>query len=306
MVKHDTDNEMGDENNLKVISLNQVVKVSGTVEIQTTKWLSKVKTQEATKPDKLNIRKKKEDYQSKVAKINDVMKSDISKDEKVDKLLKYREKIELLHDWVLTHDNSGENSLIWNTVCDWQQHESFQNIPEQCNRKLPVEIFELLFNHEIRSHIITKTKRYASVAHNDLAFSMREVDLHKFVGVLFLSGYLTLPKQQLYWDRRNDANTPIFYQEIIKNRCFQIKKYLHCADNQKLDLSDKLANVRPIYDLMNTSTKQFSFWHKDFSIDEQMIPYFGMYSEKQTIRSKSTRFGYKNFILTSWPAELYH
>ena len=86
MVKCDTDNEMGDENNLKVISLNQVVKVSGTVEIQTTKWLSKVKTQEATKPDKLNIRKKKEDYQSKVAKINDVMKSDISKDEKVDKL----------------------------------------------------------------------------------------------------------------------------------------------------------------------------------------------------------------------------
>ena len=46
------------------------------------------------------------------------MKSDISKDEKADKLLKYREKIELLHDWVLTHDKLGENSLIWNTVCD--------------------------------------------------------------------------------------------------------------------------------------------------------------------------------------------
>ena len=70
----DTDNEMGDENNLNLIWLNQVVKVAGTVEIQTSKWLSKVKIQEATKPDKLNIRKKKEDYQSKVAKINDVMK----------------------------------------------------------------------------------------------------------------------------------------------------------------------------------------------------------------------------------------
>ena len=76
----DTDNEMGDENNLNLIWLNQVVKVAGTVEIQTSKWLSKVKIQEATKPDKLNIRKKKEDYQSKVAKINDVMKSGISKD----------------------------------------------------------------------------------------------------------------------------------------------------------------------------------------------------------------------------------
>ena len=98
--------------------MNQVNEVAGTVEVQTLKQLSKVKTREATKRDKLNIRKKNKDYQSKVAKINDVMKSDISKDEKVDKLLKYREKIELLHDWVLTHDNSGENSLIWNTVCD--------------------------------------------------------------------------------------------------------------------------------------------------------------------------------------------
>ena len=95
-----TDNEMGDENNLNKISLNQVVEVAGTVEIQTSKGLSKVKTQKATKPDKLNIRKRKEDYQSKVAKINDVMKPGISKDEKEDKLLKYGEKIELFHDWV--------------------------------------------------------------------------------------------------------------------------------------------------------------------------------------------------------------
>ena len=84
---------MVDENNLNEISLNQVVEVAGTVEIQTSNWLSKVKTREASKPDKLNIRKKKEDYHSKVAKINDVMKSNISKDEKVDKLLKYGEKL---------------------------------------------------------------------------------------------------------------------------------------------------------------------------------------------------------------------
>ena len=243
----DTHNGMGDGYNLNKISLNQVVEVAGTVEIQTSKRLSKVKTWEATKPDKLNIRKKKEDYQSKVAKISDVMKSDISKDEKVDKLLKYGEKIELLHNWVLTDDNLGENSLKWNTICDRQQHKSFQNILEQCKGKLPVEIFEL-FNHEIRSHIITETKRYASVAHNNLAFGMSEDDLRKFVGVLFLSGHHTLPQQQLYWDQRNDANTLVVYQAISINRFFQIKKCLQCAENQNLDLSDKLAKVRPIYD----------------------------------------------------------
>ena len=56
----DTDNEMGDENNLNKISLNQVVDVARTIETQTSKQLSKVRTREATEPDKLNIRKKKE------------------------------------------------------------------------------------------------------------------------------------------------------------------------------------------------------------------------------------------------------
>ena len=66
-----------------------------------------------------------------------MIKSDISKDEKVDKL--YGEKIELLYECVLTDDNLDENSLKWNTICDRKQHESFQNILEQCNRKLPVQ-----------------------------------------------------------------------------------------------------------------------------------------------------------------------
>ena len=66
----DTDNEMGVENNLNELSMNQVV------EVATSKPMSKVKTQEATKPD----------FQLKVAKTNNVMKSDMSKDGKVDKL----------------------------------------------------------------------------------------------------------------------------------------------------------------------------------------------------------------------------
>ena len=68
-----------------------------------------------------------------------MIKSDISKDEKVDKLFKYGEKIELLYECVLTDDNLDENSLKWNTICDREQHECFQNILEQCNRKLPVQ-----------------------------------------------------------------------------------------------------------------------------------------------------------------------
>ena len=126
------------------------------------------------------------------------MASNILKNEKVGKLLKYGEKVELLHDWVFSNDDIGESSLKWKTIPDQQQHQHFKNSYDKCNGKLPVEIFEVLFNHQIRSHLITKTITYASVVHNDSAFSTSRDDLCKFVGVLFLSGYHTLPQQQLY------------------------------------------------------------------------------------------------------------
>ena len=82
-----------------------------------------------------------------------------------------------------------------------------------------------------------------------------------------------------------------------KNRFFEIKRYTNSANNATLDNKDKYAKVRPLYDLCNKSLKQFGYWHKDYSIDEQMIPYFGMHSAKQTMQNKATRFGYKNFTL---------
>ena len=68
--------------------------------------------------------------------------------------------------------------------------------------------------------------------------------------------------------------TPLLSIKQSKNRFLQIKKYLHCADNQNLDLSDKLAKIQSICDLINISIKQFFFWKKDFFIDENMIPHF--------------------------------
>ena len=96
------------------------------------------------------------------------------------------------------------------------------------------------------------------------------------------------------------------YKAINKNKFYQIKEYTYCADNNNFDKSDKIAKVPPLNDIANKSVKQFSYWHKDYTIDQQMIPYFGMHSAKQTMRNKGTRFGYKNFVVTSLDGHLYH
>ena len=51
--------------------------------------------------------------------------------------------------------------------------------------------------------------------------------------------------------------------------------------------------------MTNASLKQFAYWHQNYAIDEQMIPYFGMHSAKQARHSKSVWFGYKSFVLAS-------
>ena len=55
------------------------------------------------------------------------------------------------------------------------------------------------------------------------------------------------------------------------------------ADNSNLDRQDKDAKVHLLYNLANIFLKQFGYWHQDYAIDWQMIPYFGIHSAKQMI-----------------------
>ena len=84
----------------------------------------------------------------------------------------------------------------------------------------------------------------------------------------------------MYWERQNDGGITLVCEVISKNKFKEMKKYTHLSDNIQLDKSDKYAKVRPLYDITNRSLPQFGFSHLDYSIDEQMIPNFGMHSAK--------------------------
>ena len=58
-----------------------------------------------------------------------------------------------------------------------------------------------------------------------------------------------------------------------------------------------MANVQPLYDLLNASLKQYGIFHEKLSVDESMVPYFGRHSAKQYIRGKPIRYGYKIWSL---------
>ena len=124
---------------------------------------------------------------------------------------------------------------------------------------MSVDIFEILFNQELRRHLVHKTLQYATVSYNETSFTFSEDELRKCIGVLLFSGCHILLQQYMYRERTDDISSPMVHKVISKNKFYQIKKYTHCADNNNLDKSDKQAKVRPLYDIVNKSAKQFGY-----------------------------------------------
>ena len=184
---------------------------------------------------------------------------ELSIDDKVDSLVKSAEKLEENHCWKTATKNNENKSLKWLWNLGQYQQDNFHKLNDECSGKLPVEVFDMLFNSSIRDLIIKESTNYAKSTHNDANFAMTENELKQYVAVLFLAGYHSLPQQRLYWERCIDVDMPIVYKSISKNKFSMIKKYTHLPDNTTLDKADKYAKVRPLYDLTNASLKQFGY-----------------------------------------------
>ena len=290
----DTDTEVCNDADTAETQLTQIMEVTVHIKIQ--------KSRRATKRTKKKggKKEKKAKIPQQVVNFEDEKHRAISKkDVKVDQLLKSSENLETVHKWHGSEKDNAINTLMWKQNLGQTEHTNFNTLYDKCNGKMSVDVFEILFNQELRRHLVHETLQYAKVSHNDTSFTFSEDEIRKYIGVLLFSGYHILPHQYMYWERMDDISTPMFQKTISKNKFYRIKQYTHCADNHNLDKIDKLAKVRPLDNIANKSVKQFGYWHKDYLIDEQMIPYLGMHSAKQTMENKGTRFGYKNFVLTS-------
>ena len=225
--------------------MSQVVEVAGNIEIQTSRKTSRVRKPQNKKrkermPNKTGCKTAKKEKETVLSTLTN---EERTIDEKVDSLVRSAEKLEKTHCWKTTTDNNEDKSQKWQWNLGEYQTRNFDQLNDECSGKLPVEIFDMLFNTSIWKLIIKETTKYAKSAYNDTNFSMLESDLKHYVVVLFLAGYHSLPQQRLYWERCIDVKVPIVYKTISKNKFALIIKYTHLSDNTTLDKSDKYAKV---------------------------------------------------------------
>ncbi|XP_030753599.1 piggyBac transposable element-derived protein 2-like [Sitophilus oryzae] len=177
-------------------------------------------------------------------------------------------------------------------------NDRLEKVKESLRGYNPVQIFEKLFDDNVFQLMIEQSIIYSRQKNNHDFFATME-EMKIFIGILLLSGYHKLPQQRMYWSLDEDLGVKIVSGSISRNRFLEIKRYLHFADNDKINKNDKMFKLRPLMDILNKNFRQWGFFHKSLSVDEAMVKYFGHHSAKQFIRGKPVRFGFKDWMLCS-------
>lgn len=71
----------------------------------------------------------------------------------------------------------------------------------------PVDVFQQIFDDEVFGHIVEQSNLYAA-KNNCHTFSVTADELRAFFGILFFSGYHSLPQQTHYWSLDEDLSVP--------------------------------------------------------------------------------------------------
>lgn len=165
------------------------------------------------------------------------------------------------------------------------------------NNLTPLQLFECFFDKAIISLILNYSNMYA--AQKNEVGDISNDELMCFIGVLILSGYVVLPRRQMFWENLNDTRNTTVTSAISRDRFNFIMRNIHCCNNNDLQKDDKFAKVRPLMNKLNEKFIEFAPLQENHSIDESMIPYYGRHSCKQFIRGKPIRWGYKFWTATT-------
>ena len=118
--------------------------------------------------------------------------------------------------------------------------ESPNNKKEQWS---PADVFEIFFVNDVIELIIRFSKIYAAGKgfHN---FQVSMEEMRAFLALLLLSGYASLPRRRMYWEKQIDVNKEVFTRTLPRHRFEEILRFFHLADNNNLHKDDKFAKIR--------------------------------------------------------------
>ena len=99
--------------------------------------------------------------------------------------------------------------------------------------------------------MVEMTNLYAQRDKSKHDFLTSPNEMQLFIAMLLLSGYNVHPRRKLYWENSTDVHCDAMSSTMSRNRFEQLMSVFHLSGNMKLDKSDKMAKIRPFYDMIN-------------------------------------------------------
>lgn len=160
------------------------------------------------------------------------------------------------------------------------------------------EIFENFFDEDLITFLVTESNKYAQYK-NCPNPEITNSEMKCALAILILSGYNILPGKHAYWNSDGDMGNKMVIEAMRRDRFVTICRFIHCADNNFIDRTDKFHKIRPFADKIRKKFMEYYVPENDLNYDESMVKYFGKHSCKQFIRGKPIRFGYKIWSLNT-------
>ena len=100
----------------------------------------------------------------------------------------------------------------------------------------------------------------------------------------------------MYWEMSSDSRNTIVASLFTRNRFLDVLQYLHLANNNNLNPSDKFSKVNPLFKMIHEGCLQNFIPERNVNIDESMVLYYGCHGCKQYIQNKPIKFGYELWV----------
>src|SRR5215510_8013604 len=121
-------------------------------------------------------------------------------------------------------------------------------------------------------------------------------EVRHFIALILAIGIISKPELKLYWTRDYILQTPIFHETFSLKRFQLLLRYLHFVNYEAADSNDRLRKIRPLLEMLRTSSRKTYMLEQNISVDESLMLFKGRLLMKQYILLKRARFGIKIFF----------
>lgn len=116
--------------------------------------------------------------------------------------------------------------------------------------------------------------------------------------------YIKYPNVRMYWSSLPGMRMDLIANNMTVNRFSEIKRFLHFENNESKPnsndpSSDKYWKLRPILSMLHDSFHAAATPEENVAIDEMMVPFKGRSSQKQYLKSKPKKWGFKVWVMAN-------